>query len=96
MFQRTDLLPHFDADLPVLEGAQEVLSQGFQSSLHDSNRRYAEKLLKNPDLMRYEIALTPETSGPMLASVPVEHAERCLTLLCDAGYDRAIRVGFVK
>jgi selenide, water dikinase len=93
MFQRTDLLPHFDTKLPVLEGAQEVLSDGVQSSLHDSNRRYAGKLLKNRDLLQYEIALTPETSGPMLASVPAHHAGKCLELLHRAGYTRATRIG---
>ncbi len=96
MFQRTELLPHFDAELPVLDGAQEVLSAGFQSSLHDSNRRYAQKLLKNQDLLRHEIALTPETSGPMLASVPADLADECLKLLQEAGYCQATRIGTVR
>ena len=95
MFQRTELLPHFDGTLPVLEGAQEVLDTGVQSSLHDSNRRYAERLLKNQDLLQHELAFTPETSGPMLASVPSEYAEKCIELLRKAGYASATRIGAV-
>lgn len=96
MFQRTELLPHFETELPVLPGAQEVLDAGFQSSLHDSNRRYAQKLLRNQSLLTHEIALTPETSGPMLASVPAKHANKCLERLTDAGYAEARKIGRVR
>ena len=96
MFLRTDLVAHFSAELPILEGAQELLLTGIQSSLHESNRRYAQKLLRNKDLLGYEVALTPETSGPLLASVPADRAERCLDLLREAGYSQATIIGNVR
>lgn len=79
--------------LPVLEGAAELLASGIRSTLHESNR-LASVLVANDDCA--EVLFDPQTSGGLLATVPVSGAANCLAALKDAGYPDAAVIGSVN
>ncbi len=85
------------AALPVLDGALETLAMGIQSSLAPENlrlRRAIEALEAVVDDPRYPLLFDPQTAGGLLAGVPTERAEACLTALRAAGCPAA-RIGEV-
>jgi selenide,water dikinase len=85
--------------IPILEGAVESVARGILSSLQPQNTRLRrairnlEEAARDP---RYPLLFDPQTAGGLLASVPAERAEECLTLLRRAGYASSARIGVVK
>ena len=84
------------AALPLLDGAVDTIKAGIFSSLQPANVRLR-RALRNPegfvDNPRYPLLFDPQTAGGLLASVPAESAEACLTALRALGYDKAARIG---
>ena len=86
--------------IPALDGALEVINEmGITSTLHDGNRA-ATRTLTTPLIAmgshrKYQLLFDPQTSGGMLASVPVDSAETCVTQLVEAGYKSAVIIGMV-
>ncbi len=84
--------------LPVLDGAQACLEAGITSSLQSANirLRYA---IRNHNAMahhpRYPLLFDPQTAGGLLASVPAERAQDCVTQLKLLGYTEAAIIGAV-
>ncbi len=73
--------------LPALPGAIELLGAGVRSSFHERNRAYR-RLISGPTAavadLRCELLADPQTSGGLLASVPVEGlAELRAALHCE-------------
>lgn len=86
------------ARLPVLDGALHCLEKGWYSSLHAENARHAEVLhyaQSAADSPRLQLLFDPQTSGGLLAAVPAEQAQHCLTALRAAGYQAAACIGTV-
>jgi selenide,water dikinase len=85
--------------IPLLEGARETVVRGILSSLQPQNVRVRsairnlEEAAKDP---RYALLFDPQIAGGLLASVPAERVEECVTQLRHAGYERAARIGLVK
>lgn len=86
------------AALPLLDGAFDTLRQGIVSSLHPQNVQAA-RALRNPaayaSRQEYPILFDPQTAGGLLATVPRDRAQDCVTALRDHGYTAATCIGTV-
>lgn len=83
--------------LPVLAGAKETLTAGIVSSLYPQNLRAAQQIATDhqPTYPLFSLLFDPQTSGGLLASVPIEQAEACLSTLQNLGYPEARPIGRV-
>jgi selenide,water dikinase len=84
--------------LPLLEGARETVALGIFSSLQPQNvrlRRAIRELAAAARHPLYPLLFDPQTSGGLLAAVPLAQAERCVAALRAAGYAGADLIGFV-
>lgn len=77
--------------LPAIEGAEVTLGQGIVSTLHAANAGFLTALDGPADAL----LLDPQTAGGLLAGVPPERADACVTELRAAGYARATVIGSV-
>ena len=76
--------------LPILAGAKECIEAGITSSLHASNIATAGIAGVLPQIM-YD----PQTSGGLLAGIPMAETEACLAALKEAGCEHASLIGVV-
>jgi selenide,water dikinase len=84
--------------LPLLEGARETVARGIFSSLQPQNvrlRRAIRELATVAEHPIYPMLFDPQTSGGLLAAVPLAEAEPCVAALRAAGYAAAEIIGFV-
>jgi selenide,water dikinase len=82
--------------LPVLQGAEYCVSAGVASSLAPANVRLRRALRNQADFVRhprYPLLFDPQTAGGLLASVPSEQADACVTALRAAGYPHTAIIG---
>jgi selenide,water dikinase len=87
------------SELPVLDGALELVRANIFSSLQPQNlrlRRAIRNLEETSGSERYPILFDPQTAGGLLASVPAPNAASCLADLKRAGYSRAAIIGAAK
>jgi selenide,water dikinase len=85
--------------IPILEGAAETVASGILSSLQPQNvrlRRAIRNLEETAKDPRYPLLFDPQTAGGLLASVPAERAEDCVTLLRRSGYPSSAMIGVVR
>lgn len=86
------------SDLPLLEGAEECVAAGIVSSMQTANVRLRhalrnqEAFVKHP---RYPLIFDPQTAGGLLASVPADRVQACVTALGHAGYGQTAVIGRV-
>ena len=84
--------------LPLLEGARETVARGIFSSLQPQNvrlRRAIRELATVAEHPLYPMLFDPQTSGGLLAAIPLAEAEPCVAALRAAGYAAAEIIGFV-
>jgi selenide, water dikinase len=85
--------------VPLLSGAKGTLAQGIVSSLYPQNLRAAQQI-ENLEQVRshplFPILFDPQTAGGLLASVPIEQAESCVTHLRKLGYSDSQMIGEVR
>src|SRR5438874_1221294 len=84
--------------LPLLDGARETVALGIFSSLQPQNvrlRRAIRDLAAAGQHPLYPLLFDPQTSGGLLAAVPLAEADRCVAALRAAGYAGADLIGFV-
>jgi selenide,water dikinase len=84
--------------VPALDGALSLLGRGITSSLHADNLAAMSAL--DPDGRGGDdpviaLLLDPQTAGGLLAGLPAERAERCVSRLGEFGY-RAAVIGRVE
>lgn len=92
-----------DADLmlgaiPVLDGARESVAAGVFSSLQPANVRLRRAIRDLDAAQReamYPLLFDPQTAGGLLASVPGDLAEACVSALRAGGYEAAAIIGHV-
>jgi selenide,water dikinase len=84
--------------LPVLDGAKATIQQGIFSSSYAQNLQ-ASRLIKNLEQVSihplYPFLFDPQTSGGLLATVPVDRADTCLSTLKMLGYQHSRTIGSV-
>jgi selenide,water dikinase len=84
--------------IPLLEGAEETARAGILSSLQPQNlrlRRVIANRTAAADDPRYALLFDPQTAGGLLAGVPGDQAEACVTALEALGYRRCAIIGTV-
>lgn len=82
--------------LPVLDGAAETIRAGILSTLQPANQRQEVAIRSKADARNhalYPLLFDPQTAGGLLASVPEDRAEECLTQLKASGYGAAAVIG---
>lgn len=86
-------------NLPILEGALETMRFGIFSSLQPSNVRLR-RAIKNQDAAAkhelYPLLFDPQTAGGLLATIPSQHAQACISELQQLGYQDACVLGRVE
>lgn len=85
--------------VPLLDGARETVALGIFSSLQPQNVRLRRAMRDLASIARhplYPLLFDPQTSGGLLAAVPLAEAERCVAALRAAGYAGADLIGFVS
>ena len=85
------------ATIPILEGAVETVQAGIVSSLQSQNIK-ASGSISNSEVShspQYSLLFDPQTSGGLLASVPLESADACLNALHRSGYSDSRIIGQV-
>jgi selenide,water dikinase len=85
--------------VPLLDGARETVALGIFSSMQPQNvrlRRAVRELDAVTQHPRYPLLFDPQTSGGLLAAVPLGEAERCVAALRAAGYAGADVIGLVS
>ena len=85
-------------DLPILDGALEMIETGIFSSLQEQNVRLR-RAIKDPGKLtghkHFPLLFDPQTSGGLLAAIPAENAEACLSELKELGYPVSVVIGKV-
>jgi selenide,water dikinase len=85
--------------IPVLPGAAETAASGILSSLQPANVRLRRAIRNQDEVVnhpRYPLAFDPQTAGGLLASLPAERAEACVSALKALGYPETTIIGRVK
>lgn len=84
--------------LPVLDGALQMIETGIFSSLQEQNVRLR-RAIREPgelkDHKHFPLLFDPQTSGGLLAAIPAENAQACLTELLALGYPASVVIGKV-
>ncbi len=85
------------ANLPLLDGALELLRRGVRSSMHPTNAAVRSELQVDTavDEGLLEILFDPQTSGGLLIAVPGEQALTLLDALRASSYSQAEIIGEV-
>ena len=84
--------------LPTLPGALIALQQGLISSLAPENATAAAFIRNRSAASQsplYALLFDPQTAGGLLASVPLDRTEACLSALQAAGYAHSCQIGSV-
>ena len=76
--------------LPCLDGAMTLLEKGHRSTLHDQNRSAVRLVGENSAGAKTEILFDPQTSGGLLAAIPVADAAELVASLRGDGMAAAI------
>ncbi len=84
--------------LPIMDGALEMIETGIFSSLQEQNVRLR-RAIKDPGELtahkHFPLLFDPQTSGGLLAAIPADNAEACLTELKELGYPVSVIIGEV-
>lgn len=84
--------------LPILDGAFETMTDGIFSSLQEKNLQ-SSHVIKDLDNFtshpHFPLLFDPQTSGGLLAAIPAQNADKCLSELNKLGYSKSIPIGVV-
>ncbi len=84
--------------IPILNGAKETTQQGILSSLYSENYHFSKNIQNQQQASQhplYPLLFDPQTSGGLLASVPLAQADSCLNTLKGLGYLESSIIGEV-
>ncbi|MFP4597250.1 MAG: selenide, water dikinase SelD [Persicimonas sp.] len=85
--------------LPILEGALQTVGGGILSSLYPDNVRLRRAIRNQPEARHhasYPLLFDPQTAGGLMASIPADRAEACITNLHELGYPDACIIGRIE
>lgn len=83
--------------ISLLSGVEQILASGFVSSLYERNRQSAVSAIQAHSAIItqpiFQILFDPQTSGGLLASIPLEAVQDCLATLRGLGYSQSCCIG---
>jgi selenide,water dikinase len=82
--------------IPLLEGALDTVAAGIVSSPQPQNVRLRQAIHDLESVAgdpRYPLLFDPQTAGGLLASVPGDQVQACVTALREAGYQHTAVIG---
>ena len=81
------------ADIPLLDGAYELSSAGFRSTLYPHLQVYLQQcaVSEDTDRFRLDVLLDPQTSGGLLIALPQSNASKLL-----AEFPDSVIVGYIE
>ena len=85
--------------LPLLDGAVDMVAAGIVSSLQPANVRLRRALRNQAEFVddpRYPLLFDPQTAGGLLASVPADRVDDCVSALKQAGYALTSVIGDIQ
>lgn len=85
-------------DVPLLHGALRLAQEGVRSTLYPENHLASERVHNATEYRtdpRYPLLFDPQTSGGLLAAVPIEDAEYCLKALQEVVSTPCAIIGYV-
>ncbi|MYF69002.1 MAG: selenide, water dikinase SelD [Proteobacteria bacterium] len=85
--------------LPVLPGALETVEAGILSTLQPKNERFAAQVdasAEDRDRGEYGLLFDPQTAGGLLAGVPRDTVQSCVTELKARGYPETVVIGEIE
>ncbi|NEP02969.1 MAG: selenide, water dikinase SelD [Symploca sp. SIO2E9] len=85
--------------IPVFKGAMETIQQGIFSSLYPENLRTSKYIHNREQVSNapaYPLLFDPQTSGGLLATIPAQQANSCLSSLKALGYNYSRIIGQVN
>ena len=85
--------------IPLLDGARETVAAGILSSLQPQNLRLRRALQNLENASRhplYPLLFDPQTAGGLLAGVPRQRADECISALRQQGYPDSAVIGVVE
>ena len=84
--------------IPLIPGAEDCLLHGSLSSLHVSNKGldYSHAKIAPEDYAQFEVLFDPQTSGPLMFSVPMSELQACISSLIRQGYKDARAIGIIE
>lgn len=91
-FEKLGIDLYLDA-VPVIDGALELVEQGFSSSIHPSNLRSRRVITNFSDYSgdaRFSLLFDPQTSGGLMIAVPDEKADDLVAALREEGLSKAV------
>ena len=86
-------------DVPRLQGCQELIEAGIQSTLAPENRIAAAKVqlqLNDIDAPRYASLFDPQTCGGLLFGIDPATVQEALEFLTDEGFENSAVIGEVN
>ena len=100
MIQASGVAVQLNLDaIPILNGAKETTQQRIFSSLYPENHHFSKSIQNQQQASQhplYPLLFDPQTSGGLLASVPLEEADSCLNHLKGLGYIESSIIGQVQ
>ncbi|MBW4695597.1 MAG: selenide, water dikinase SelD [Lyngbya sp. HA4199-MV5] len=85
------------ATIPLLDGALETAAMGILSSLQPQNLQALPAIANVSETNThpyFSLLFDPQTSGGLLASVPLDESDRCLAALHALGYQHSAIIGY--
>jgi selenide,water dikinase len=85
--------------LPLLDGALDCVERGIRSTMQPKNEQALEQIDCAGRLRMhaaFPLLLDPQTAGGLVAAVPADQADACLTVLTQAGYADSALIGTVE
>ena len=85
--------------LPALPGALETVEAGILSTLQPKNERFAAQVdasTEDRDRGEYGLLFDPQTAGGLLAGVPRDTVQACVTELKARGYPETVVIGEIE
>ena len=100
MLEASSVAASLDLDsLPTLPGAIACFEAGVFSTLDPENRKVWHRAANGnaaPTHSAFSLLFDPQTSGGLLAGVPLSNAAACIEALHEAGYSAAAQIGSVQ
>lgn len=83
------------ADIPIITGVEALVADGVESTMAPANAAFSERMSGDAATPRARLLFDPQTSGGLVAAIPIANVEAAIKALHGAGYGAAAVIGTV-